>query len=109
MSNNFSSLENVTTLINELIGSSKPLKHINKLLKDLSYLLFIESDFHDVEIKVGVDQNVKIFKAHSNILKARSSYFKAALSTNWIKRSENGIILFQKENISPKVFEVLLV
>ena len=52
--------------------------------------------------------DVKTFKAHSNILKMRSSYFKAALSNNWIKRSDDGIILFEKENISPKIFEVLL-
>jgi hypothetical protein len=110
MSNSFSSLENFTTLINNLINSNKitlPLKHIVKLVKDLSNLLS-ESDFYDIEIKVGVDQNVKTFKAHSNILKARSSYFKTALSDNWIKKFENGIISFEKKNISPKIFEVLL-
>ena len=109
-SNSLSSLGNITTLINNLINSDKntlPLKHIIKLTNDLTNLL-IESDFYDMEIKVGVEQNVKTFKAHSNILKARSSYFKVALSANWIKRSKNGIILFEKENISPKIFEVLL-
>ena len=108
--NSLSSLESITTLINTLIDSNKdalPLKHIGKLVYDLTNLL-IESDFYDIEIKVGVEQNVKTFKAHSNILKARSSYFKVALSVNWIKRSENGIILFEKENISPRIFEVLL-
>ena len=95
---------------NTLINSNKdalPLKYIGKLVCDLTNLL-IESDFYDIEIKIGIDQNAKTFKAHSNILKARSSYFKVALSVNWVKRSENGIILFEKENISPKVFEILL-
>ena len=75
-------------------------------MNDLTKLLN-ESDCYDVEIKVGVDEAVKIFKAHSNILKARSSYFKTALSNNW-KKSDNGIILFEKENLSPNVFEALL-
>ena len=82
-------------------------KHLNKLLHDLAKLLN-EPDFYDVEIKVGEDQDVKTFKVHSTILKARSSYFKVALSNNWTKQSDDGIILFEKKNISPKIFEVLL-
>jgi len=112
MSDCFSSLENIITLIDNLIVSNKcvlPLKYINKLIIDLSNLLN-ESDFYDVEIRVGEDENVRTFKAHSTILKARSSYFKTALSNNWIKKSKdnNNIILFEKKNISPNVFEVLL-
>ena len=111
MSNNsFSSLENINVLIKSFINSNKdalPLKHISKLVDDLTNLLN-ESDCYDMEIEVGENDNIKIFKAHSNILKSRSSYFKAALSDGWVKRSENGIILFEKKNISPKIFEVLL-
>ena len=112
----FTSLENITFLINKLVYSENndalPLKYISKLVNDFSNLLK-ESDHYDVEIKVGTDMwdngdGVKIFKAHSGILKTRCSYFKTALSNNWIKRSDNGIILFEKENISPKIFEVLL-
>src|SRR5438874_11469211 len=83
------------------------LKYISKLVNDLTDLLN-ESDHYDVEIKVGKNENVKIFKAHSIILKVRSSYFKAALSNNWVRRSENGIIIFEKDHISPKIFEILL-
>jgi hypothetical protein len=107
------SLENTTLLINRLVNSENnnalPLKYISKLVNDFSNLLK-ESDYYDVEIKVGTDEHddVKTFKAHSGILKTRCSYFKTALSNNWIKRSDNGIILFEKENISPKIFEVLL-
>ena len=109
----FTTLENITLLINKLVYSEDnnalPLKYISKLVNDFSNLLK-ESDHYDIEIKVGTDEqdNVKTFKAHSNILKTRCSYFKTALSNNWIKRSDNGIILFEKENISPKIFEVLL-
>ncbi len=110
MSGCFSPLENLNLLINNLISSNNnvlPLKYINKLINDLTKSLS-ESNFYDVEIKVGVNENIKIFKAHSIILEARSSYFKVALSNNWVERSDNGIILFEKENISPKIFELLL-
>ena len=111
MSNCFSSLESITALINNLISDKNllSLKYINKLVNDLSDLLN-ESNFYDVEIKVGEDENVRTFRAHSIILKARSSYFKAALSDNWIKKSEDNdnIILFEKKNTSPKIFDVLL-
>ena len=109
----FTSLEDITLLLNDLIyvtdHNALPLKYISKLVNDFSNLLK-ESDHYDVEIKVGTDvrDDVKTFKAHSDILKMRCSYFKAALSNNWVKRSDNGIILFEKENISPKIFEVLL-
>ena len=108
--NSFSSLENISILIKSLINSNKdalPLKHISKLVDDLTNL-FNESDHYDMEIEVGENDDIRIFKAHSNILKSRSSYFKAALSDYWIKRTRNGTILFEKKNISPKIFEVLL-
>ena len=111
--NSFTSLENITSLISKLVNSKNenalPLKYISKLVNDFSNLLK-KSDYYDIEIKVGTDEqdDVKIFKAHSSILKTRCSYFKTVLSNNWIKRSNDGIILFEKENISPKIFEVLL-
>ena len=109
----FTSLENIISLINGLVNSENnnalPLKYISKLVNDFSNLLK-ESDHYDIEIKIGTNEqdDVKTFKAHSGILKTRCSYFKTALSNNWIKRSNDGIILFEKENISPKIFEVLL-
>ena len=109
--NSFSSLENINQFFNSLIDSNKknasPLKHIYKILNDLTNVMN-ESDYYDVEIKIGNGDDVKIFKAHSHILKARSLYFKVALSDNWVERSENGIILFEKENLSPKIFEIIL-
>ena len=112
--NSFSSLENINQFFNSLINSNKknalPLKHIGKLLNDLTNVMN-ETDYYDVEIKIGNgddDDDVKIFKAHSHILKARSLYFRVALSDNWVKRSENGIILFEKENLSSKIFEIIL-
>ena len=72
--------------------------------------MLIESDFYDTEIKVGAEQDdIRIFNAHSCILKARSSYFKAALSNNWANKSEDGNFLFEKDNISSRTFGIILI
>ena len=108
--NGFSSLGSINELFEKLLKFNEdtlPLKHISKLVNDLTDLLN-ESDHYDMEIEIGENDDIKIFKAHSNILKSRSSYFKAALSGGWVKRAGNGVILFEKKNISPKIFEVLL-
>jgi len=76
------------------------------LLSDIEKL-YLDSNDHDVIIKVGEGLDTKSFKAHSNILRARSSYFNAALSNNWAKREDN-IIVFDKPNISPNVFKIIL-
>ena len=104
--NSFSSLKS-TLYFNKHNFNDTLLKYFNKLVDDFSNLLN-SSDYYDIEIKVGEGEDVKIFKAHSMILKARSLYFRTALSNNWIRKSDNGNILFEKENISPKVFEILL-
>lgn len=78
----------------------------NSLVLDFSNLLESGEDYN-VKIIVGKEPNVKKFRAHSVILSSRSNYFKNALSSRWAKK-ENGIITFNKPNISPLVFEVLL-
>lgn len=67
------------------------------LLQDLLSMLNDAND-QDVIIKVGID---KEFRAHSNILKARSTYFKNVLLTE-------SVIEFEKPNINPIVFEIIL-
>ncbi|CAG8448805.1 12558_t:CDS:2 [Acaulospora colombiana] len=62
-------------------------------------LLLDESDDYDVIIYAGKEPNVKKFYAHTVILRARSPYFRRALSRDWAKR-ENGSIVFQKPNIT---------
>src|SRR6266496_1626829 len=76
------------------------------LSKDLSSILN-DADDYNVIIQVGENQNVKEFQAHSVILRARSPYFKSALSNNWV-RKKDGMILFNKPNITPMVFEMIL-
>ncbi|CAG8839998.1 29049_t:CDS:1, partial [Racocetra persica] len=55
--------------------------------------LLANNDECDVIIHVGKDENVKTFKAHSLILKARCSYFKTALSKQWAKQDGDSNIL----------------
>ena len=66
-----------------------------------------DADDYNVIIKVGKSPNIKEFHAHSNILRARSPYFKRALSQNWTTK-QNDMIYFNKPNISPTVFEMIM-
>src|SRR4051812_16670692 len=86
----------------------KKMTHIfhSGLSKDLSLILNDSDDFN-VIIQVGKSQNTKEFRAHSVILRARSPYFKHAFSANWITR-ENNTIMFNKPNITPTVFSMIL-
>src|SRR5436190_3999154 len=82
------------------------LKFYSSLSKDLSLILNDSDDFN-VIIQVGESQNVKEFRAHSVILRARSPYFKSALSANWITKKDN-MIMFNKPNINPTIFDMIL-
>jgi len=64
--------------------------------------------FHDVVIKVGEESNIRVFHVHSQILAAQSPYFATALSSDWARRNENNMITFDKPNITPRVFELVL-
>lgn len=77
------------------------------LSSDILNILTDGLEEYNVVIEVGEAPNTKVFQAHSIILRARSPYFRQALSKNWAKK-EGGIIRFSKPNISPKVFEVIL-
>ncbi|KAG9296960.1 hypothetical protein G9A89_003674 [Geosiphon pyriformis] len=79
---------------------------LTNLSRDLSKLLN-DSEDHDVMIQVGQDSYSKVFKAHANLLRARSPYFRAALKKDWAIK-ENGMFMFSKPNISTLVFEIIL-
>jgi hypothetical protein len=76
------------------------------LSNDFSSILNDNDDFN-VIIQVGENKNMKEFQAHSIILRARSPYFKSALATKWATK-KNNIIMFNKPNITPIVFEIIL-
>ncbi|RHZ84100.1 hypothetical protein Glove_85g103 [Diversispora epigaea] len=70
--------------------------------------LLEDDDDYNVTIKVGKNQNVQEFRAHSTILRARSPYFKSALSNQWANNKKDGMILFIKPNISFPVFTLII-
>ena len=78
----------------------------DNLSKNLDSLLDEGYD-HNVLISVGENPNTKEFKAHSNILRTRSPYFNRALSKNWVHEKDNKI-LFNKPNIDPTIFSLIL-
>jgi hypothetical protein len=82
------------------------LKFYSGLSKDFS-LILNNSDDYNVIIQVGENQNTKEFRAHSVILRARSPYFKSAFSADWITK-KNDMIMFNKPNITPSVFDIIL-
>jgi len=69
--------------------------------------MLIDSDDYNVIIQIKENQNIKEFHAHSNILRVRSPYFKNLLSNDKIN-NENNVIIFNKPNITPTVFEIIL-
>ena len=82
-------------------------KFHSSILLSLS-LMLNDADDHDVIIHVGENQNdVKEFRAHSSILRARSPYFKSALPSRWTTNN-NDMITFKKLDINPNVFEMIL-
>ncbi|CAG8754207.1 8271_t:CDS:2 [Cetraspora pellucida] len=81
-------------------------KLFEDLSKDFSQLLDASDDY-DVVIQAGEISDFKEFKAHSNVLRARSPYFKAALSNQWAN-PQSGVTIFKKSNISSDVFRFIL-
>ncbi|CAG8524619.1 4485_t:CDS:2 [Ambispora leptoticha] len=93
---------------------------ITFLLRDYAKLLESAED-HDTTIKVVKDDNSKVFRAHSVILRSRSLYFQKVLSKENInllaaELRSNGnpkprkpkVTSITMENISPFAFETLL-
>jgi hypothetical protein len=78
----------------------------SSLSKDFSLILNDADDFN-VIIQVGEDDYIKEFQAHSVILRTRSPYFKRALSNKWVTK-KNDMIVFNKPNITPIIFEMIL-
>ncbi|CAI2181860.1 16198_t:CDS:2 [Funneliformis geosporum] len=76
------------------------------LSRDLS-LALNEADDFNVIIQVGESPNTKEFRVHSVILRARSPYFKSALSSKWITK-KNDMIVYNKPNITPVVFDMII-
>ncbi len=81
-------------------------KFFSKLSQNYIELLD-DDEYYDVTIEVGEDPNVKIFRAHMNILCYRSPYLRRNLASN--KRNNNDVLTHLKlPNISPEIFQIIL-
>ncbi len=68
--------------------------------------LLRDNEYYDITIEVGEDPNVKIFRAHMNILTCRSPYLRRTLGSN--KNIDNVLTHFKLPNISPETFQIIL-
>jgi hypothetical protein len=69
--------------------------------------LLKDDEYYDITIEVGEDSNVKIFRAHMNILCYRSPYLRNILASNK-KNNVNGLVHIKLPNISSEIFQVIL-
>ncbi|CAB4412380.1 unnamed protein product [Rhizophagus irregularis] len=83
-----------------------PTQFFSKLSQNYIELLK-DDEYYDITIEVGEDPNVKIFRAHMNILCYRSPYLRRLLASK--KRSnDNGLVHIKLSNISPEIFQVII-
>jgi hypothetical protein len=93
---------------NFILKDTKNQTVISDLSDDIGVLLET-SENYDVLIYAGEEEHgIQEFKTHSQILSARSPYFRAALNDNWAKK-EGSTFIFKKPNIPPDIFKILLV
>ena len=70
-----------------------------------NYIELLDDDeYYDITIEVGEDPNVKIFRAHMNILCYRSPYLRRVLASNK-KNNDNVLTHIKLPNISPENFQ----
>ena len=78
----------------------------SKLSQDYIELLD-DDEYYDTTIEVGEDPNVKVFRAHMNILCYRSPYLRRALASNK-KNNDNVLVHIKLPNILPEIFQLIL-
>ncbi|UZO09112.1 uncharacterized protein OCT59_029349 [Rhizophagus irregularis] len=69
--------------------------------------LLKDDEYYDITIEVGEDPNVKIFRAHTNILCYRSPYLRRTIATNK-KNNDNILTHIRLPKISPEIFQIIL-
>jgi len=68
--------------------------------------LLKDDEYYDITIEVGEDPNVKIFRAHMNILCYRSPYLRRTLASK--KNNDGALAHIKLPNISPETFQIIL-
>ncbi|CAG8807692.1 17935_t:CDS:2, partial [Cetraspora pellucida] len=88
--------------INSLLGENV------SIINDLDSLYQSkDNSSYDTIITVDIGSNKQQIFAHSNILRARSTYFQNALSKNWAKK-ENQFFVLSQPYISALIFNIIL-
>jgi hypothetical protein len=73
-----------------------------------NYIELLDDDeYYDITIEVGEDPNVKILRAHMNILCYRSPYLRRVLASNK-KNNDNVLTHIKLPNIPPEIFQIIL-
>ncbi|UZO04964.1 uncharacterized protein OCT59_025325 [Rhizophagus irregularis] len=73
-----------------------------------NYIELLKDDqYYDITIEVGEDPNVKIFRAHMDILCYRSPYLQRILASNK-KNNDNVLAHIKLPKISPEIFQTIL-
>ena len=83
-----------------------PTEFFSKLSQNYIELLK-DDEYYDITIEVGEDPNVKIFRAHMNILCYRSPYLRRTLASNK-KNNDNVLSHIKLSNISPEIFQIII-
>ena len=73
-----------------------------------THFFLLNYEYYDITIEIGEDPNVKIFRAHMNILSYRSSYLRRTLVSNSKKNYDGVLAHIELPNISPEVFQIIL-
>ncbi|GBB90114.1 hypothetical protein RclHR1_00170018 [Rhizophagus clarus] len=55
-----------------------------------NYVELLDDEYYDTTIEVGEDPNVKIFRAHKNILCYRSTYLRRTLASS--KKNNDSVL-----------------
>ena len=66
----------------------------------------MDDEYYDITIEVGEDPNVKIIRAHMNILCCRSPYLRRTLASS--KKNNDALAHIKLPNISPEIFQIIL-
>ena len=83
-----------------------PTQFLSKLSQNYIELLD-DDEYYDITIEVGEDPNVKILRAHMNILCYRSPYLRRAFASKKTNK-DNVLSHIKLPNISPEVFQIIL-
>ncbi|EXX78989.1 hypothetical protein RirG_009910 [Rhizophagus irregularis DAOM 197198w] len=70
--------------------------------------LLKDDEYYDITIEVGEDPNVKIFRAHKNILCYRSPYLRRILASNNRNNNTNNLVHIRLPNMSSEIFQIIL-